>query len=248
MPIEDATPNNAKRFQHKIEDGVIVLILVAASVLFYLLFFSTQAYSHEIFPVYLVQIKRDNLEITNGRDFLKETKSGFLTIDGHQSRAVEKTGQAKTTMIQFRYRGPASSARNTSPSGQIGLKLRAKNGCNLLYVMWVVGPEERLKVQMKSNPGDVNHEDCGTCGYTTLVPESNANPFPPISSVTDQKTHRLLAKLEPLDGNDYRLIVYADWKEVWRGIIRDMPPEIEGPAGIRTDGGNFIFRFFTDNI
>lgn len=103
----------------------------------------------------LEQRTLDDLDFTNGKRDLDETASGFLSISGPQTRAVEKMSAAPVTILRFRYRGP-STIEKPLASGetrrQIGLKLRANNSCNVLYVMWRIEPEEELVVSIKSNP------------------------------------------------------------------------------------------------
>lgn len=189
-----------------------------------------------------------DLNVTQGE--LKETASGFLEISGPRTRAVERTVAAKAAQLSFRYRGHSDSDEPLD-SGmfrrQIGLKLRAANSCNLLYVMWRIEPEEKLVVSLKSNPGQVSDDDCGAGGYTNLVPDAPVVTFPPRTSAKDKATHRLMAKLSPVGNGAFQLIVFADMQEVWRKTINNLPQEIAGPAGFRTDNGSFIFKFYTEH-
>jgi hypothetical protein len=83
----------------------------------------------------LEQVHKKNLKVTLGS--IKETKSGFLTITDAKVRAVEKASSASTAQLQFRYRGPSKETTAPNSNGtikrQIGLKMRAKDTCNLLY-------------------------------------------------------------------------------------------------------------------
>ena len=196
-----------------------------------------------------------DLEITSGKKSLKETKSKFLAIEGPQSRATVKTSWQCNGKLRFRYRGHSSSDKPLG-SGivrrQIGMKLFSGDPCNLLYVMWEVEPIERVSVFMKHNSGMSTSDECKNNGYTRLESDSPPVNFPPKNSAKDQKTHRLAASLIPFDnqdgtkGNDFELVVCADYEEVFRKRLIDLPSEISGPSGIRTDNGSFIFRFFAD--
>lgn len=193
----------------------------------------------------LEQRTLNELNVTQGK--LTETGSGFLTTTDSRTRAVERTGAATEAQLTFRYRGH-SDFDEPLGSGifrrQIGLKLRAANSCNLLYVMWRIEPTEELVVSLKSNPGQVSDDDCGNGGYTNLRPDVVVT-FPPRTSARDNATHRLMARLTPVGNGAFQLLVFADMQEVWRKTINNLPQEIAGPAGFRTDNGSFIFKFYT---
>ena len=78
------------------------------------------------------------------------------------------------------YRGDTETVRALATSGtrrQLGLKLRAENGCNVIYVMWRLDPRPKLEVSVKRNPGATDHEACGAEGYTKVRP-TRAWPVP----------------------------------------------------------------------
>ena len=71
-------------------------------------------------------------------------------------RAVVPGAQGSSARISFVYRGPTREVlplRSGELRRQIGLKLRARDTCNLIYVMWHLAPDEGIRVQVKSNPG-----------------------------------------------------------------------------------------------
>ena len=206
----------------------------------------------------LKQVSKNDLKITKGS--VSETESGFLRITDPKVRAVEKSGNAQSGRLSFRYRGPTEQ---TAPlaSGkvvrQIGLKLRAKNTCNLLYVMWELermegdrrDHRERLKILVKRNPGKEYHnsipgirEGCGSEGYEPIDTVRLAD----LASAKDKRTHTMQADLNARGSNGYDLAIHVDDREVWRGTIpHALLHDIDGPAGLRTDNGSFIFRFYT---
>jgi hypothetical protein len=206
----------------------------------------------------LKQVRRKDLKVTQGS--ISETRSGFLTISSKKVRAVERSGKAQSAKLRFRYRGPTkeTAALSSGPTVyQIGLKLRAKNQCNLLYVMWELGREkgqtrdhrERIKVSVKRNPGKEYHhsiplvrEGCGSDGYEPIHPTQEGA----LPSANDGNTHTLQADLLPAGSKGFDLVVYADDQAVWRGTIAySLLRDIDGPAGFRTDNGSFTFKFFT---
>lgn len=209
----------------------------------------------------LKQVNKASLKVTLGS--IKETKSGFLTTTSAKMRAVERAPSASTAQLQFRYRGPSKKTTAPNSNGtikrQIGLKMRAKDTCNLLYVMWEVGrtqiredgsrdhrSPEKIVILVKSNPGKSTHKGCGTDGYQTIATINQNDPSHGFASARDEKGHRLRAELVPKGRAGYDLFVYVDGKEVWNGrIAHRLLRNIDGPAGIRSDNGSFIFKLFT---
>ena len=210
----------------------------------------------------LSQVRKSDLKVTLGS--IKETKSGFLTTTSAKSRAVEKASSASAAQLQFRYRG--SSKKLTAPGSngtikrQIGLKMRAKDTCNLLYVMWEIermqvrpdgardhrSSREKIVVLVKRNPGESTHKSCGTDGYQTIATVYQDDKSRGFASAKDKKGHRLRAELSPNSRSGYDLLVYVDGAEVWDGrISHSLLHDIDGPAGIRTDNGSFIFKLYT---
>ncbi|WP_430451837.1 hypothetical protein [Rhodopirellula europaea] len=190
----------------------------------------------------LTNTQKSDLKITLGS--VSQTRSGYLTVVGPKERAQRKAGTHQDATLQFRYRGPSKQTSKLASGElvrQIGLKLRAKNSCNLLYVMWRIEPVEQIVVTFKSNPGASSHSDCGAHGYSTI-----ANiPLEEVGTTAKTHTaHRLRARVEEEHGN-FRCIVDVDDKTVWSGPLetRVVAP-INGPVGFRSDNGSFIFKLF----
>jgi hypothetical protein len=203
------------------------------------------------------QLDLDELEITLGNITNSSDYNFKFSTKSSKTRATinNKKVYSMKSAIEFRYNGD-SEVTDTLGSGsirkQIGLKLMSKNTCNLLYVMWRFGVNEKIVVQMKSNPNAEDHSDCGNSGYSTIFPDSEQNPFPHVGSGMDQNIHSLYTELEPLNtndgsiGNDYKLTVFVDGYEVWTKDIFNLPANIAGISGFRTDNGNFDFNFYSD--
>jgi hypothetical protein len=148
-------------------------------------------------------------------------------------RAIAPGTSGASARLAFTYLGPT---RRSEPlaSGelrrQIGLKLRARDTCNVVYVMWHLAPREELQVQVKANPDRRTHAECRDRGYRTLRPAA-AQPPP---HVEPGAPHALAARI---DGR--RITVEADGIVAWEGELPGEAFAFDGPAGLRTDNGEF---------
>lgn len=193
------------------------------------------------------QVLRADIDVIDGK--VGENKDGFLTIDSPEVRGQHKATGARAARMVFTYHGETKEVAKLASGNiahQLGLKLRAKNTCNLLYVMWKIEDKERIVVSVKSNPGQSTHKECGANGYTGIKPVFQERPerFP---SVKDGKQHTLEAELsKKKKANNYELVVKADGKFVWQGLIDEkMLDGIDGPAGFRSDNAAFTFKFYS---
>lgn len=158
-----------------------------------------------------------------------------LHVDSGAMRAVIAGDSSSVAELDFTYRGPSAQ---TAPlaSGelrrQIGLKLRAKDTCNLLYVMWHIDPSDGLAVSVKHNPGKSTHEACGDHGYSNLRPTASA----PVPRLRPNERHILRAEI---DGSALRVLV--DGAVAWSGVLPSEAFTFNGPAGVRSDNGVFDF-------
>jgi hypothetical protein len=174
----------------------------------------------------MLPVALQGLKVTRG----SVEGSQALRLSTPTIRAVApSTGSA--AQLRFTYRGPTESTRALASGAerrQVGLKLRARNGCNLVYVMWRVEPEPGIVVSVKHNPGMAFHFQCGAKGY------KNVARVDAVPSVLDGRPHALGASLS---GSWLR--VYAEGSLVWEG---DLGPEVltfDGPTGFRSDNGVF---------
>jgi hypothetical protein len=141
--------------------------------------------------------------------------------------------------VQFTYLG---STGNEAPlaSGemrrQFGLKLRAQDACNLVYVMWRIEPESKLVVSVKSNPGEHASAQCGNRGYKNIKPRHSV----PVSALTAGSTHTLRA-----DMNGAEIRVYADNSLAWEGSVDPEALAFNGPVGIRSDNARLVIDLRT---
>jgi hypothetical protein len=139
----------------------------------------------------------------------------------------------RSAELAFVYQGP-TQADAPLASGelrrQIGLKLRAQDTCNVVYVMWHIDPEPGLVVSVKSNPGQNRHAECGDRGYSFLRPaRSEAAP-----RIEPGQAHLLGAEIRGRS-----LIVSTDGRETWEGELPPAAFQFDGPVGLRSDNGEF---------
>ena len=189
-----------------------------------------------------IDTPRSELHVSLGR--ISQTKSGYLTVAGPKERAVRTSGEHSKAVLQFRYRGPSEKISLLDSGAfvrQIGLKMRAMNTCNLLYVMWRIKPTEEIYIAIKRNPGQSKYKECLSRGYLQL----GRVPLKPLGiTAATQKAHRLGASVTETDGR-YTCAVTIDGRKVWSGKIDAKHiSDIKGPVGIRSDNGSFIFKLF----
>jgi hypothetical protein len=151
-------------------------------------------------------------------------------------RAVVASDSGSAAEIAFIYRGPSAVV---APLGsgelrrQIGLKLRARDTCNVVYVMWHVEPTPGVFVSVKHNPTMTKNEECGPRGYLNLTPSSGSQPPPVVAG----SSHTLRAELQGAV-----LRVTADGLLAWKATLPADAFAFDGPAGVRSDNGEFDFE------
>jgi hypothetical protein len=144
-------------------------------------------------------------------------------------RAFARGAAGDAAQLTFTFNGDADQARalaNGELRRQMGLKLRAQDSCNVVYVMWRLDPRPMLEVSVKANPGKRTHEECGADGYTKIKPASHRA----LPSLELGSTHTLRAEIV---GDT--LSAWADNALVWSGTLPGEARAISGPAGMRSD-------------
>lgn len=173
-------------------------------------------------PQKLVAVAHDQLCVTKGT--IANAAIAEPTV-----RAFARGTSGDAAELTFRYNGESEGARALESGElrrQVGLKLRAADSCNVVYVMWRIAPKPGLAVQVKSNPGKHRHEDCGADGYTKVKPTATGH----VPSLEVGGTHALRAEIS----GDV-LTAWIDGDVVWRGTLPDEARALAGPAGLRTD-------------
>ena len=189
--------------------------------------------------------RRSDLRLSLGK--ISQTKSGYLTVVGPKERAVRTSGKHSKALLRFRYRGPSEKTAPLDSGAvvrQIGLKMRAMNTCNLMYVMWRIKPTEEIYIAIKRNPGKTTYKACRANGYIVLW----RIPLKPLGiTAATQKTHRLGASVTETAGR-YAGEVTIDGRRIWSSeIAAKLISNINGPVGIRSDNGSFIFKLFVSD-
>jgi hypothetical protein len=179
----------------------------------------------------VVPVALDQLQVTQGE--LRRQPGGLLSVDVPRLRAVVPGLRPAAAELRFTWRGP-TRLRVPLQSGeerqQVGLKLRARDGCNCVYIMWRLEPEPSLVVQVKHNPGLHEWVECGNEGYQTVQPHQHEAP----PAMVRGQPHVLRVELR---GRELRVL--ADGALTWGGLL---PPEVltfDGPVGLRADNGRF---------
>ena len=159
-----------------------------------------------------------------------------LKVDTAGMRGVVARDASRSVELAFVFRGKSKEAAplaNGEMRQQIGVKLRAKDTCNIVYVMWQVAPVTRVAVAVKSNPGLATHAQCGDRGYINLKPTVEVG----VPQIRLDEPHSLRADL---DGDT--LLVHADGINVWTGKLPAQAFAFDGPVGMRSDNGEFDFQ------
>lgn len=135
--------------------------------------------------------------------------------------------------LTFTYRGETFETRELAGGQarrQLGLKLRAQDSCNVVYVMWRLDPTPKLDVSVKFNALKKTHEECGADGYTKVRPHKKT--FVPAFEYG--KTHTLRAEIV---GDE--LYAWVDDQLRFQGTLPETARVIHGPAGVRSDNVKF---------
>jgi hypothetical protein len=160
-----------------------------------------------------------------------------LAIESPKLRAVAALATDPAAELRFTYLG-ATNETTALGSGavrrQIGLKLRAQNGCNLVYAMWRIEPKNEIVVQVKRNKGQSSFAECENRGYRNVAPRHAVS----VAEVAVGSSHVLRAAMRGAD-----LTVWADGAVVWEGSVGDDVLDMDGPVGFRSDNGRFAVAF-----
>jgi hypothetical protein len=150
-------------------------------------------------------------------------------------RAVLRVPTSQFIEVHFTYLGPTESTAtlgNGEVRRQFGVKLRAQNACNLLYVMWWAAPTPNLVVSMKHNPGMQSSSQCRDGGYDNLQPARWIR----LPELQSGSSHILRADIDNED-----LQVRIDGELMWEGQVPPAAMSFDGPVGLRSDNVRVIF-------
>jgi hypothetical protein len=122
-----------------------------------------------------------------------------LSVTDPTFRAYAPSSVGDAASLSFVYQGPTAETKRLASNQlrrQVGLKLRAENGCNLVYVMWRIEPQPGLDISVKRNPGAKSGEECGNGGYTKVKARRTAK----VPLLEPGEPHTLRADI--IDGDD----------------------------------------------
>lgn len=184
----------------------------------------------------LLAVDPATLRVTSG--VLTNASATSFRVEHPSFRAEVGEAPRHSVEMTFVYRGPGrqqAALASGELRRQIGLKLRARDACNVIYVMWHIEPSQGLEVSVKSNPGQSTHEECLDRGYRFIKPSFSRADLP----VVEAGAPRTLSVT--LSGDTLR--VDADGQPAWMGVLP--PQEFDGPVGVRTDNGVFDIELRT---
>jgi hypothetical protein len=181
------------------------------------------------------QHQPNDFDVPDGRI---EKAGNRLMVSTKEMRATLKFPTPQNVTLKFTFLGPTkevSHLGNGQVRSQFGIKLRAQDTCNIVYVMWHFSPDQKIAVSVKRNPGNRTHEDCLDYGYiNNIKPRISALPQP----VRADEPHTLNAIM-----SGSNLTVKADDVAVWEGDLGPVALEFDGPVGLRSDNARVLFDF-----
>ena len=187
-------------------------------------------------PTSMKPITRDKLCITEGG--IEELSDHSLSVTVPKMRAFVTDPTLQEVEAHFTYLGPAQESvplASGEMRRQFGLKLRAQDGCNLVYAMWRIEPKQELVVSVKRNPGMTKSSECDAHGYRNISPIVTGR----LPQIVVGKHYTLRAIIRR-----NKMFVYANNETVWQGNLGSTALNFNGPVGVRTDNGQFQFELF----
>ena len=180
----------------------------------------------------LLPVRPSSLCVTSGKLVTRGPQVARVDVGGMRGVVAGSTGQVAE--VEFTYLGPSATTVPLASGElrrQIGLKLRAKDTCNVVYVMWHVSPTPGVAISVKHNPGASTHTACGAGGYENL---KSTTPTKPAPELRVGERHSLHAEI---DGRILR--VTADGALAFEAPLPAEAFTFDGPAGVRSDNGAF---------
>jgi hypothetical protein len=179
---------------------------------------------------------QSDFDVSDGK--IDNANGDRLIVGSKEMRAtLRKTGPSQKVTVNFTYLGPTNEVShlgNGEVRHQFGVKLKAQDICNLVYVMWNFDTQ-KIAVSVKLNPGQRTHEDCLDRGYINSIKPRLSAPPP---AVRVDQPHSLSADIAGQE-----LTVKADGRIVWQGTLVPVVLEFHGPVGLRSDNAHVVFDF-----
>ena len=124
------------------------------------------------------QVQPKDFNVTDGK--IEKVAGNHLMVSTKELRATLKLQTQQNVTMKFTYLGPAKEVAHLGSGevrSQFGIKLRAQDTCNIVYIMWHFAPDQKIAISVKRNPGQRTHEDCLDHGYINHIkPEVTATP------------------------------------------------------------------------
>lgn len=185
------------------------------------------------------QVRPSDFDVTGGK--IQPAKGHRLLVSTKEMRATLKFTTEQTATVKFTYLGPTKEVSRPSSAkvlSQFGIKLRAQNGCNAVYVMWRFSPDPKIAVSIQRNPGKRAQAECLDRGYINNLKPRLSDAPPPVEP---NEPHVLTATMSDSD-----LSVTADNKLVWWGDLGPTALNLKGPVGLRSDNARLLFDFLVN--
>lgn len=185
-------------------------------------------------PLPISPVPAERFCLTSGR--VDRLGPFAMRVDAGGMRGVVPGAFGTTAELAFTYRGPSTTTAPLADGTvrrQIGLRLRAQDTCNAVYVMWHIEPGSGIAVSVKHNPQQSTHAECLARGYT-LVRPTRATEREPVT-VGVRRTLRA-----DIEGRTLR--ISTDGAVTWEGLLPVEADAFSGPAGVRSDNGEFAFE------
>ena len=189
-----------------------------------------------VVPTAKAQLQPNDFDVPDGR--IEKAAGDRLMVSTKEMRATLRFQTQQNVTVKFTYLGPTkevSRLGNGEVRSQFGIKLRAQDTCNIVYIMWYFAPAQKIAVSVKRNPGQRTHEECLDHGYINGIrPRVSALPPP----IRPDQPHTLSASM-----SGSKLTASADNKVVWEGDLGPVALEFDGPVGLRSDNAHVVFDF-----
>jgi hypothetical protein len=182
----------------------------------------------------MTAVSRADLCVTEGA--IGQLSGTRLSVDAAKMRAYLNTPTQQSVDAHFTYMGPTANEVRLGSGElrrQFGLKLRAQDACNLVYVMWRIQPASKVVVSVKSNPLQHSSSQCGNRGYRNIKPRHASE----VGDLLPGVPRTLRAEMR-----DAELRVFVDNSLVWEGSLGSAVQGLEGPVGVRSDNARLVIE------
>ncbi len=159
-----------------------------------------------------------------------------VSVPNMRAVVVNRTQQIIEARVTYLGRTePTARLRSGAMREQFGFKLRAQDGCNVIYAMWRIAPSQSISVSVKHNPDMHTSRECRNAGYHNVRPRRMSYVSP--LRAGEQRTLRA-----ELTGSELTILI--DGTEVWNGDVGSSTLRLDGPVGLRSDNARLKMEAF----